>query len=345
MLSAHNILSPAHGRPIAVPNQDQIIGAYYLTEVVPGACGEGRAFASLDEAVRAYEQRFDGGAWRDPDHDAGIDLHARIRVRMPAGRFPAHSFTSRFVWDEAAEAWTSSPETEAAEKAGEQLPIVLRRSGANGDGRVLVETSLGRLLLNEAFPPDMPFQTGGRGDEGMKKRELTEVVTQLVKMYGRAEVAESLDKLKDLGFDFSTRAGLTISMTDVRTPAEKAAILDKHEQEAEKVEAQYDRGIITDDERRQKEIEIWTEATDEVRRAMESTLSAERFNPIDMMVGSGARGNVMQVRRAVSARPLRAPCVEMKYSSTDRPSRKLLLMGRGMISPRGLATRPRIPAI
>ncbi len=117
-------------------------------------------------------------------------------------------------------------------------------------------------------------------------------------------MATSLDKLKELGFEYSTRAGLTISIADVRTPAAKAEILDKHEKDAEKVEQQYDRGIITDDERRQKEIEIWTDATNQVTEAMQTELVATQFNPIEMMVGSGARGNVMQVRQIAGMRGL-----------------------------------------
>ena len=122
--------------------------------------------------------------------------------------------------------------------------------------------------------------------------------------YPRAVVAESLDKLKDLGFEFATRSGLTISISDVRTPASKAALLEKFEAEADKVEGQYDRGVITDDERRQKEIEVWSEATARVRDAMQAEMRQEKFNPIDMMVGSGARGNVMQVQQIAGMRGL-----------------------------------------
>ena len=104
-------------------------------------------------------------------------------------------------------------------------------------------------------------------------------------------MAESLDRIKALGFRYAAQSGLTISIDDVRTPPEKRAILDRYEREAEKAETQFKRGIITDDERRQKEIEIWTSATSEVGRAMEKTLSAIAFNPLDMMVDSGARGN------------------------------------------------------
>ncbi len=296
MLSAHNILSPAHGRPITVPNQDQIIGAYYLTVHSEGAPGEGRAFASLEEARAAYEER----GWDvNPNQDTslpgsasqGLSLHAKIKVRMPLGRFPEEQFPSRLIWDESHEEWVPNPD------AGDSP--VLRRQGSNGTGSALVETTLGRFLFNEAFPPDFPFE-----DRIVKKREVTEVVQKLVDMYPRAVVAVSLDKLKDLGFEYSSRAGVTISIADVKTPDAKPEIIEAHEREAEKVEQQYDRGIITDDERRQKEIEIWTEATQQVTDAMTAEMSQNFFNPIEMMVGSGARGNVMQVRQIAGMRGL-----------------------------------------
>jgi len=278
MLSAHNILSPAHGRPITVPSQDMIIGAYYLTETVEGADGEGRAFGSLDEAILAHEARFEGAAMADGQ--GALSLHARIKVRVPAGRFPAERFPRPLA-------------------DGTPQSIVLREYGTNGSTQVLVETTLGRLVFNEAFPEDFTFQ-----DRVVRKRDLTEIISQLVEQYERAAVAESLDRLKDLGFDYATRAGLTISIADVKTPSKKAELLDKFEKDAATVETQYERGVITDDERRQKEIEIWTDATDRVRDAMQEEMRAEKFNPIDMMVGSGARGNVMQVRQIAGMRGL-----------------------------------------
>ena len=215
-----------------------------------------------------------------------MSLHAMIRVKVPAGRFPEDRFPER---DE------EHPDS-----------IVLRRSRSNGDGtasgsdgQVLVETTLGRLLFNEAFPPDFPFH-----DAPVKKRDLTELASKLVENHPRAVVAESLDKLKDLGFEYATRSGLTISIADVKTPASKAALLERFESEAEKVEGQYDRGVITDDERRQKEIEVWSEATARVRDAMQEEMRGEKFNPIDMMVGSGARGNIMQVQQIAGMRGL-----------------------------------------
>ena len=131
-----------------------------------------------------------------------------------------------------------------------------------------------------------------------------EMVERLANEYPKAVVASSLDAIKDLCFGYAARSGLTISIDDVTTPPEKKGILEEHEKEADKVEQQFRRGIITDGERRQKEVEIWTNATDRVREAMEKALSSKQFNPIDMMVGSGARGNMMQVRQIAGMRGL-----------------------------------------
>ncbi|HUV11366.1 MAG TPA: DNA-directed RNA polymerase subunit beta', partial [Acidimicrobiia bacterium] len=280
MLSAHNILSPAHGRPIAVPSQDMIIGCYYLTEVVAGAAGEGRTFASLDEAQMAYD--INPGGHTPVAGDDAVSIHALIKVRMPGGRFPEDQFPVR--------------------DAKHADSIVLRRTGSNDDGTVLVETTLGRLLFNESFPPDFPFRGSGGG--GYKKRALTEFVSELVEAYSRAEVAESLDNLKELGFEFAGRSGLTISIDDVKTPPSKGKILEGFEQEADKIESNFDKGLLTDEERRQLERELWSEATDVVAKAMEATLAQDRFNPIEMMVGSGARGNAVQVRQIAGMRGL-----------------------------------------
>ena len=130
------------------------------------------------------------------------------------------------------------------------------------------------------------------------------IVDELANDYAKADVGNSLDAIKDLCFKYAARSGLTVSIDDVKTPPEKKAILAEHEKQAEKQEENFRRGIITDGERRQKEVEIWTEATEKVRQAMEKLLKAQKFNPIDMMVGSGARGNMMQVRQIAGMRGL-----------------------------------------
>ena len=247
MLSAHNILSPANGNPLTVPTQDMIIGAFYLTEHVENAKGEGTVFRRLDQVERAIE--------------AGeVSLHAQIEFR-------SHR--------------TKAPNENGQEKIN------------------YIPTTAGRVLFNHALPEDFPWV-----NTKVTKREMGGIVEQLAREFEKATVATSLDALKDLCFHWAMKSGVTVSVDDVKTPATKKEILEKHEAEAEKVEKQFRRGIITDGERRQKEVEIWSLATEEVKNDMEKGLQEESFNPIDMMVGSGARGNMMQVRQIAGMRGL-----------------------------------------
>ncbi|MCW3006302.1 MAG: DNA-directed polymerase subunit beta, partial [Solirubrobacterales bacterium] len=166
------------------------------------------------------------------------------------------------------------------------------------EGSVLrVETTLGRALFNETLPVDYPFV-----DLAVTKRELGAIVNDLAERYPKVQVAATLDALKETGFHWATRSGVTISIEDVVTPPEKAEILERHESDAEKVEKQYARGVITVEERRQELIEIWTKATNEVAKAMEKNFPVD--NPVWMMVHSGARGNMMQVRQIAGMRGL-----------------------------------------
>jgi DNA-directed RNA polymerase subunit beta' len=257
MLSANNILSPATGRPITVPTQDMVFGAYYLTIAVDGATGAGRAFRHSFEVQSAL--------------DAGdVDLHAKIVLRPLA----------------------DSPLAARLAAAGV--------TALEGE-RLSVETTPGRVLFNEALPEGFAYV-----DDVVGKRNtpIGAIVEELSAAYPKYVVAQSLDRIKALGFRYAAQSGLTISIDDVRTPPDKQAILDRYEKEAEKAETQFKRGIITDDERRQKEIEIWTSANSEVGRAMEQTLSGLAFNPLDMMVDSGARGNAQQIRQIAGMKGL-----------------------------------------
>jgi DNA-directed RNA polymerase subunit beta' len=246
MLSANNVLSPADGRPLVTPTQDMIIGAFYLTELVKGAKGEGQVYRHVHQIERAYE--------------AGeLDLHAEIIWRHPS-----------------------------------QI-----KTPANGAPAEYHTTTPGRVLFNQALPESFPYQ-----NVAVDKRVMGRIVDVLARTYPKLDIETSLDNLKNLCFRFAGQSGLTVSIEDVKTPVEKKEILDRHEKEADKVETQFRRGIITDGERRQKEVEIWTTATDEVRTAMERSLKAQQFNPIEMMVGSGARGNMMQVRQIAGMRGL-----------------------------------------
>jgi DNA-directed RNA polymerase subunit beta' len=257
MLSANNILSPATGRPITVPTQDMVFGAYYLTLMIDGAKGEGNVYRHSHEVQAAFDNN-------------DLSLHAKITLRPLQGS----PIASRFI------------------AAGLQ---------PNEEGDFQVESSAGRLFFNEALPGGFHYVNDV---VGKRNTPIGVIVEELSAGHSKSTVAASLDRIKALGFRFASQSGLTISIDDVRTPPDKQTILDRYEKEAEKAEAQFRRGIITDDERRQKEIEIWTSANSEVGRAMEQTLSTLSFNPLDMMVDSGARGNAQQIRQIAGMKGL-----------------------------------------
>jgi DNA-directed RNA polymerase subunit beta' len=263
MLSANNVLSPAHGRPLVTPTQDMVIGAYYMTTETEGQVGEGKVFRNLDDLQWAVESGV-------------VHLHARIQFRS------------------------------------DEYPELIE-TPANGVSATWHTTTPGRVIFNAALPRKSitPIEVAGLPgkqitfvNQQIGKRELGLIVDDLARHYPKMVVAGCLDDLKDVCFEYASRSGLTVSIDDVKTPPEKAEILERHEKDAEKVEAQFRRGIITDGERRQKEVEIWNSATSEVTQVMIKALEADPSNPIDMMVKSGARGNMMQVRQIAGMRGL-----------------------------------------
>jgi DNA-directed RNA polymerase subunit beta' len=174
---------------------------------------------------------------------------------------------------------------------------------------ITLDTTLGLALFNEVLPADYPYV-----DYEVGKKQLGVIVNDLAERYPKVEVAACLDGLKDVGFGWATRSGVTISIGDVITPPRKPEILAGYEDKAAKVQKQFDRGLITDDERRQELIEIWTQATSEVGKEMEAGF--DKINPIYMMVHSGARGNMMQVRQIAG---MRGPVANPKGEIIPRP--------------------------
>ena len=269
MLSAHNLLSPSNGRPLVTPTQDMIIGAYYLTQAVPGSEGEGRIFRTREQVERAVEE-------------GGLSIHALINYRSEA------------LLKEGGNLWGSgSGDAVAAEALAE----------TNGSGHFenssYIPTTAGRVIFNNVMPEDFPFV-----NEKLDRRQVGALVEDLAYNYSRSVTADSLDSLKSLCFNWASKSGITVSVDDIKTPPSKTSILERSEEEAEKVEKNFRRGIITDSERRQQEVEIWTEATNEVRQHLETDLHADPFNPVDMMIRSGARSNMMQVRQIAGMRGL-----------------------------------------
>jgi DNA-directed RNA polymerase subunit beta' len=186
---------------------------------------------------------------------------------------------------------------------GLHATITMRSPAFRQEDGTYSTTTVGRLLFEEALPANYTDEFG-HVSATVKKREMGVIVERLSDFYSTAEVAASLDKIKNLCYRYASQSGLTVSIEDVKTPKSKRAILDRYEDQADKVETQFKRGIITDGERRQQEVRIWTDATAEVQAAMEAEFKATRFNPIDMMVGSGARGNMTQMRQIAGMRGL-----------------------------------------
>ena len=257
MLSTNNILKPADGRPVTMPSHEMIIGLYHLTRVSPEGEGHGRVFSSVAEAIMAFDSH-------------SLHLQAPIKVRLN-GVQSVDGVIEGSTWT-APEGWT----------AGEPL---------------LVETTLGRCLFNEALPANYRFV-----NYEVTKKEIGAIVNDLAERYTKVEVAAALDSLKDAGFYWATRSGITIAIADAIVPPNKAEILERYEADADKIEKQYLRGVITGEERRTELVEVWNKATSEVAKEMEKNFPAT--NAIWIMVNSGARGNMMQVRQIAGMRGL-----------------------------------------
>ncbi|PPK97531.1 DNA-directed RNA polymerase subunit beta' [Kineococcus xinjiangensis] len=180
----------------------------------------------------------------------------------------------------------------------EAMSATLPEGWQSGDD-LIVETTLGRALFNEALPADYEYVNAV-----VDKKRLSAIVNKLAEEYPKVQVAATLDALKEAGFYWATRSGTTVSIADVVSPPNKQEILERFEAKAEKVQQQYERGLITDDERRQELIEIWTQATNEVARDLEAAMPIH--NTIARMVSSGARGNWMQMRQLAGMRGLMA---------------------------------------
>ena len=247
MLAANHILAPKDGKPIIVPSQDMVLGSYYLTNIRPGAKGEGKVLTGIAEALLAYQQ-----------HD--LDLQAAIQCRI--------------------------------------------------DGYGLVKTSLGRMIFNEILPKEIRyFYKDKETDQWclgvlMNKKELGKLVAKCYNAFGATETAHVIDDVKNLGYHYACVAGMTVAISDVIVPPKKKTIISDTQQIVNKVERRYDRGLITEEERYHKVVDLWSKATDDVADAMMDNMDA--FNPIFMMADSGARGNKQQMRQLAGMRGLMA---------------------------------------
>ncbi|MDH4153636.1 MAG: DNA-directed RNA polymerase subunit beta' [Nitrospira sp.] len=246
MMSINNILSPANGKPIAVPSQDMVLGCYWLTKERLGAKGEGKIFGSPEEVRIAFDAR-------------EVEEHARVKVRLAGS---------------------------------------------------LVQTTVGRVLLSEILPSGLPF---ANANKLMTKKEMSKLIDAVYRQTGHRDTVEFLDKIKDLGFTYATRAGLSICIDNMHIPSKKEDFIGKAQREVNEIEKQYSEGLITNGERYNKVIDIWAHVTEQVSNEMMKELGAggdpgkvESFNPIFMMADSGARGSSQQIRQLGGMRGLMA---------------------------------------
>ncbi|STX50252.1 DNA-directed RNA polymerase subunit beta' [Legionella busanensis] len=275
MMSTNNILSPASGEPIIVPSQDVVLGLYYLTRERVNAKGEGKFFASAQEAQNFYEAGL-------------IDLHAKVKIRMPV---------------------------EVEEEGGDE------GEGEEGSGerRVkyeLIETTVGRGILSDILPKGMSFDQINRP---MTKKAISKVVDSCYRKFGLKETVIFADQLMYMGFKFATRAGASIGIEDMEIPEDKANIIEQADNEVREIESQYRSGLVTNGERYNKVIDIWSRTNEMVAKSMMTRIATEEvvdgegktirqasFNPIFMMADSGARGSAAQIRQLAGMRGLMA---------------------------------------
>ncbi|WP_338471326.1 DNA-directed RNA polymerase subunit beta' [Niallia sp. XMNu-256] len=280
MLAAQNILNPKDGKPVVTPSQDMVLGNYYLTLEKEDAIGEGMIFNDINEALLAYQNGY-------------VHLHTRVAIRASSLNNP--TFTEE-------------------------------------QNRKLLATTVGKLIFNEILPRSFPYineptkhnlevETPERYfiDPGQdvraaikemplvapfKKKILGNIIAEVFKRYKITETSKMLDRMKDLGFRYSTKAGITVGVSDIVVLAEKQEIIDEAQKKVDNVMKQFRRGLITEDERYDRVISIWSSAKDNIQGKLMDSL--ENTNPIFMMSDSGARGNASNFTQLAGMRGLMA---------------------------------------
>ena len=282
MLGSNNILHPKSGDPIVTPSQDMVLGNYYITMEKAGEQGEGRLFKNTNEALMAYERR-------------EITLHTRIAI-------PVNSFKHKLFTDDKKDKYlvTTVGKIKFNEILPDSFPYVNEPSDENiqqiTPNKYFIERGQNVPEVIKNMPLVKPFAKG----------ILEKVIAQVFKRYKTTETSMMLDKMKDLGFKYSTLAGITVSMADVDISKNKGEIVEKTQEVVDKINKQYKRGLITEEERFNKVIESWNNATDEVKSELEEIAHQDINNPIFMMMNSKARGNISNFTQVAGMRGIMA---------------------------------------
>ena len=282
MLGSNNILKPSSGDPIVTPSQDMVLGNYYITMEKVGEDGEGRVFRNSNEALMAYERR-------------EITLHTRIAL-------PVDSFRHKLFTESQKGKYLVT--TVGKIKFNEILPDTFAYINEPTDENI-----------NNITPNKYFLEKGTNIPEAIKgmplvkpfaKGTLEKVIAQVFNRYKTTETSSMLDKLKDLGFYYSTIAGVTVSMSDVKTSDKKGEIVAEAQKFVDKINKQYKRGLITEEERYNKVIETWNGAKDKVQEELQEIANSDLENPIFMMMHSKARGNISNFTQVAGMRGLMA---------------------------------------
>ncbi len=302
MMSSNNIMSPSSGRPIAVPSQDIVLGCYYLTKERPGARGIGRVYGvrkgagGRTEPLRADRRQAGGAAGDSLPEDAELRVFSgedEVLLALESG--DVETLTPiRFR--------LSGPYVDLT--AGRDDQDVLHAPVQQLD-RAVIRTTVGRVVFNHALPDEIPFVNGL-----LKKKGLQQLVEYSYLRRGLELTVRMLDRLKELGFLYATKSGMSIGINDLVIPEEKGRLVDRARQSVIEVEKQYNEGAITDREKKNKIIDIWSGVTekiaDEMFVGMETLDDGQAFNPVFVMADSGARGSKQQMRQLAGMRGLMA---------------------------------------
>ena len=307
MLSANNLLKPQDGRPVTVPTQDMVLGSYYLTLVKPKEVkitDAGDSDLEVGKIYKYYGTVYEQNILLEQQGKKKIE-YSEDSVGCFAGEIGEGKFFSSV--NEAMMAYDCGD-------VGLHAPVKVRIE-KEIDGLMqskIVEVTVGRLIFNEVVPQDLGFVDRTNPDNLFNpeiefladKKALGKIVDACIKVHGTTKTAEVLDSIKELGYKFSTRGAITISVSDMEIPGSKAERLEEAEEEVEKITKLYRKGLITDDERYRKVIETWQGANDRITKALMDNL--DKYNPIYMMATSGARGSINQIRQLAGMRGLMA---------------------------------------
>ena len=282
MLGANNILSPKDGKPIVTPSQDMILGNYYITMEKKGLEGEGRVFKNTNEVLMAYQRR-------------ELTLHTRILV-------PVNSFKHKVFLDSNKDKYfvTTPGKIIFNEILPDSFPFINEPTDDNIEGITPAKyfINYGENLKEklDEIPLAQPFNKG----------TLEKIIAQVFKRYKTTETSIMLDKLKDLGFKYSTYSGITIAASDIVVSKNKEEIIEKGNAEVKKINKQFQRGLITDQERYELVINVWDQAKDEIKKELEVYAKTMVDNPIFIMMNSKARGSISNFVQLAGMRGLMA---------------------------------------